>query len=92
MDKAPPSGGGDRRFESCLAYQPACGSGNVLDIVRYYRNAMGASGWEPITAIGRNDIMMMTFMKKAEMCHIQVNRAGWSTEIIVHVGEDIRAR
>ncbi len=36
--------------------------------------------------------MTMTFVKKAEMCHIQVNKAGWSTEIIIQVGGDNRAR
>ena len=80
---------GTQRRIGMLKYR---GSGNVLDIVRYYRNAMVASGWELIIAMGRSDRMTMTFVKKDEMCHIQVNKAGWGIEIIVQVGEDNRAR
>ncbi len=80
---------GTQRRIGMLKYR---GSGNVLDIVRYYRNAMVTSGWELMTAMGRSDRMSMTFVKKAEMCQIQVNKAGWGIEIIVQVGEDNRAR
>jgi len=76
---------GTQRRIGMLKYR---GSGNVLDIVRYYRNAMVTSGWELMTAMGRSDRMSMSFVKKAELCQVQVSKAGWGIEIIVQVGEN----
>ena len=68
------------------------GPGEVLELVRYYREAMVTPGWELVTAMGQSGRMDMLFRKGTEVCQVHIINAGYETEIILQVGEDERAR